>query len=102
MPYLDVRTPEEFAAGHAVGAVNIPFWFKTADGMVPNPDFVTKVQEAFPNTQEALVVGCRSGNRSAKACAQLEQEYSNLIDDAGGWLGWVEAQLPVEIPAKAL
>lgn len=32
LPYLDVRTPEEFASGHAVGAVNIPFWHKTADG----------------------------------------------------------------------
>ncbi|KAL8200354.1 hypothetical protein R6Q57_011693 [Mikania cordata] len=26
--YLDVRTPEEFAAGHAVGAINVPYLFK--------------------------------------------------------------------------
>jgi hypothetical protein len=24
----------------------------------------------------------------------LQEQYASLIDDAGGWLGWVQAQLP--------
>ncbi|WIA37716.1 hypothetical protein OEZ86_014598 [Tetradesmus obliquus] len=105
--YLDVRTPEEYADGHAVGAINIPFMVKGAEGqLVPNPDFLQQVQAAFPDRAEEIIVafpdraeeiivGCRSGNRSARAAGLLEQEqYSSLIDDAGGWLGWVEARLP--------
>ncbi|URE27117.1 RHOD [Musa troglodytarum] len=30
--YLDVRTEEEFSGGHAVGAVNIPYMFKSSSG----------------------------------------------------------------------
>uniref|UniRef100_A0A383W325 Rhodanese domain-containing protein n=1 Tax=Tetradesmus obliquus TaxID=3088 RepID=A0A383W325_TETOB len=94
--YLDVRTPEEYADGHAVGAINIPFMVKSAEGqLVPNPDFLQQVQAAFPDRAEEIIVGCRSGNRSARAAGLLEQEqYSSLVDDAGGWLGWVEARLP--------
>ena len=50
-------------------------------------------------TNQPTHQGCRSGNRSAKACAVLEAgelSYSNLTDDAGGWLGWVDAKLPTE------
>lgn len=95
--YLDVRTPEEYADGHAIGAVNIPFLVKSAEGqLVPNPDFLQQVQQAFPDKAEEIIVGCRSGNRSARAAGLLQQElqYQSLIDDAGGWLGWVEARLP--------
>uniref|UniRef100_A0A803R7G9 Rhodanese domain-containing protein n=1 Tax=Cannabis sativa TaxID=3483 RepID=A0A803R7G9_CANSA len=30
--YLDVRTPEEFSAGHAPGAVNIPYMYRVGSG----------------------------------------------------------------------
>lgn len=99
LPYMDVRTPEEYAAGHPVSAVNIPFWLKAPDGnMVPNPDFLRQVKERFPDAGEQIVVGCRSGNRSFKACTMLEEglRYSNLIEDTGGWLGWVDQKLPVQ------
>ncbi|KAF6253450.1 hypothetical protein COO60DRAFT_1703798 [Scenedesmus sp. NREL 46B-D3] len=95
--YLDVRTPEEYADGHAVGAVNIPLLFKSPEGqMTPNPDFLQQVQQAFPDKAEEIIVGCRSGGRSARATSLLEQElqYAALIDDTGGWLAWVEAKLP--------
>lgn len=39
--YLDVRTPQEFANGHAPKAINIPFWLKDSAGvMQPNPQFM--------------------------------------------------------------
>ncbi|XP_022775472.1 rhodanese-like domain-containing protein 15, chloroplastic isoform X2 [Durio zibethinus] len=31
--YLDVRTPEEFIAGHAPGAINIPYMYKVGSGV---------------------------------------------------------------------
>lgn len=93
--YLDVRTDEEFAEGHARGSINAPFMLKTAEGMQPNPDFLHVVKEKFPDADVKLVVGCRSGNRSSKACAALLQGgYINVKDHAEGYTGWVAAKLP--------
>lgn len=33
--YLDVRTAEEFSAGHAAGAVNVPYMFRVGSGFAP-------------------------------------------------------------------
>ncbi|CAI9111014.1 OLC1v1011147C3 [Oldenlandia corymbosa var. corymbosa] len=32
--YLDVRTPEEFSAGHAAGAINVPYMFRVGSGLL--------------------------------------------------------------------
>jgi rhodanese-related sulfurtransferase len=93
-PYLDVRTPEEFEEGHVKDAVNIPFMFKEAGTMVPNPGFLEAVTETFNDKDSAIVVGCRSGARSAKACdAMKEAGYSNLTDVEGGYDAWKAAGL---------
>jgi phage shock protein E len=60
-PFLvDVRTPEEFAAGSVKGAVNIP---------------LDKVQERISEFKDKknIVTFCRSGQRSAKAIAILNE-----------------------------
>jgi len=57
---LDVRTPEEFAAGHLKNAVNIP---------VNDTDFEAKVSK-FDKTQVVMVY-CRSGHRSVMASGKL-------------------------------
>lgn len=60
-PFLvDVRTPEEFAAGSVKGAVNIP---------------LDKVQERISEFKDKknIVTFCRSGQRSAKAIAILKE-----------------------------
>eukprot|EP00877_Chromochloris_zofingiensis_P007851 jgi/Chrzof1/3319/Cz12g20230.t1 len=92
--YLDVRTPEEFAAGHAPGAVNIPLMFKGPQGMSPNPDFMDEVRSQFPDVEQQLLVSCKAGTRSAKASSLLQQTYPNLADATKGWDGWVAANLP--------
>lgn len=53
---IDVRTPEEFAAGHVEGAVNID---------IHSPDFASQIQQLDP--QGNYAVYCRSGNRSTQA-----------------------------------
>jgi phage shock protein E len=70
---IDVRTKEEFDAGHLEGAINIP-WEET-----------TSLMAAIgSDKQRPAVLYCRSGNRSGKAIAVLEKKgYSNLFN-AGG------------------
>jgi rhodanese-related sulfurtransferase len=85
--YLDVRSVPEFESGHVPGAYNIPLMHKGPVGMQPNPEFEARVEATF-DKQQALVVGCRSGARSARAAAVLAQRgFETLYDHAGGWAG---------------
>lgn len=102
--YLDVRTPEEFAAGHPAGARNVPvFLIDPATGRPrPNPEFVAVVQRRFP-AGTRLLVGCQSGMRSQRACELLaEVGYTDLANVQGSFggtpdvPGWRDAGLPVE------
>jgi rhodanese-related sulfurtransferase len=87
-PYIDVRTPAEFAEGHPEGAVNIPIFFMGPGGMQPNPEFLNVVKKHF-DPADALVVGCRSGGRSARACELLARHgwEGRLVNVAGGFHG---------------
>ncbi|KAI7836588.1 hypothetical protein COHA_009549 [Chlorella ohadii] len=78
--YADVRTPEEFAAGHPPGAVNVPVFLKQNGQMVPNPQFQQQFEKAFPDKDAQL---CAAG-------------YSNLTNVEGGYQAWTGAGLPVE------
>jgi rhodanese-related sulfurtransferase len=93
-PYLDVRTPGEFAAGHPPGAINVD-WL----GSVGPEDFVAKVKQVLPDAK-SIVVGCKSGRRSASACSALAASgYAaggSLVDVEGGFDAWSAAGLPVE------
>lgn len=85
--YLDVRSVEEFAAGHATGALNVPIAHKGAMGMSPNEDFL-RVVEAHVSSDQRVVVGCKMGGRSARACEMLVAAgYTNLKNIDGGYGG---------------
>jgi arsenate reductase len=85
--YLDVRTTEEFAAGHARASVNIPIFFLTPEGRTLNEEFVTQVEAQFPKATP-LVLGCASGGRSRKACELLaEAGFATLANCDGGFQG---------------
>lgn len=67
---IDVRTPDEYAAGHLDGAVNID---ATA------PGFRDELGDL--DTDAAYLVYCRSGNRSAAAAAVMaELGFTNVTD----------------------
>ena len=96
--YLDVRTENEFSAGHPAGAFNVPF---------PGPKFLATVKAVFP-VDSKLVVGCMAGGRSMKAAAELEAAgYSNLVDQTAGFggrpdaKGWAGENLPTSSGAPA-
>ncbi|MCC6213676.1 MAG: rhodanese-like domain-containing protein [Polyangiaceae bacterium] len=105
--YVDVRTPEEFEAGHVPGALNVPWAFQGAGGMRANPEFLEVMRAAF-GREEHLLLGCRSGVRSRHAAEALVQVgFTNLAElvtgyegkrDAFGRLlpGWAPSGLPTE------
>ncbi|MGK2316524.1 rhodanese-like domain-containing protein [Gordonia rhizosphera] len=70
---IDVRTPEEYAAGHLQGARNID---------VSSPTFVEMIS-TLP-TDDPYVVYCRTGNRSAQAVAIMRSQGFTDVTDAGG------------------
>ena len=87
--YLDVRTVDEFEAGHAPGAFNVPFAVidRELGRMVPNPDFCGVVKKNF-DASATLVVACAAGGRSMHACEALAGEgYTQLVNMHGGFSG---------------
>ncbi|MCP3917191.1 MAG: rhodanese-like domain-containing protein [bacterium] len=46
---MDVRTVEEYEAGHVPGAFNIPYAFRGAVGMELNPNFVRATSRSTSN-----------------------------------------------------
>jgi rhodanese-related sulfurtransferase len=83
---LDVRTPEEFAAGHVPGAINVPH------------DTLEARLSSLPDLHDRdVVVYCRSGRRSALALDVLKHHgYSRLLHLAGDMEAWTQASRPVE------
>ncbi len=100
--YLDVRTPEEFAAGHAPSAINIPILFMSpATGRSANPLFLEACRKFVPQ-DVPIIVGCLSGNRSMQAITIMRGEgWTQLANLVGGFLGgpglagWTQCNLPV-------
>jgi len=85
--YVDVRTAEEFAAGHPEGAVNVPLMHQAPAGMEPNPDFLAVMEKAFAK-DAALIVGCKMGGRSARAAQALAGAgFTRVLDQRAGWDG---------------
>jgi len=90
--YLDVRTPAEFQAGRPPGAINIPVAQINARGqMALNDSFLTVVAANIaPGTN--LLLGCRTGQRSAIAQEMLHQAgYTNTANVDGGFSGITDA-----------
>jgi len=87
---IDVRTPAEFGAVHAKGAVNIPL-----DKLEPS-------SLAYCNNDPVYLI-CKSGVRARKAMEKLAQSgFTNTFEVEGGTDGWLKAQLPVQKGRKAL
>jgi len=86
--YLDVRSVPEFEAGHPTRAINIPLMhFAPGTGMSPNPDFAAVVEGSLAKDAK-LVVGCKTGGRSARACELMTQMgYFNVANVRGGFVG---------------
>ena len=74
---LDVRRPDEFAAGHIPGAINMP-----------NESIGTAEIPELPNKDQLIMVYCRSGRRSKEASEKLVKLGYTSIVEFGGILDW--------------
>lgn len=73
---IDVREADEFAEGHLPGAINLPL-----------SDFLERYGELDKDKSYHII--CRSGARSAQACAFLEEEGYDVTNVAGGTIAWL-------------
>src|SRR5438067_4319972 len=70
---LDVRTPEEYSAGHIRGAKNID---------INSPDFEKQAGQLDNN--KTYLVHCAAGSRSARACSKLSKlNFTNCYNLLG-------------------
>ena len=72
---LDVREPDEWAAGHAPGATHLPM------------SELTGRMDELPDG-EPLYVICRSGGRSARVVAYLSGQGYPAVNVEGGMQAW--------------
>jgi rhodanese-related sulfurtransferase len=90
---LDVRSPEEFAAGHVPDAVNVPVTGKGSGTFEKTVGAIDKSKQ--------VLVHCRSGVRSAKAVEKMSaMGFEHLVEMPGGWVAWNEAGKPIEKGSK--
>ena len=76
---LDVRTEQEYIAGHIPGAI-----------VIPNETIGTEDIPQLPDKDQLIMVYCRSGNRSKQASDKLVKlGYTNIIEFGGinSWPG---------------
>lgn len=77
---LDVRTPEEFSAGHLARAVNLD---------LRAPDFPAQLSTLDRNQRYAVY--CHSGNRSGQALEQMQAAgFTQVSDLSGGITSWTQ------------
>ena len=75
---VDVRTPEEFQAGHIPGAI-----------LVPLQQLGQLAGKSLADKDKPYLIYCRSGRRSSVAAKQLAgMGYTDLTNMLGGIIDW--------------
>ena len=71
---IDVRTRQEFLEGHLDGAILIPYY-----------EIESKIKGVVPDNNKTIIVYCKNGGRSQKACSSLKKlGYSDIYNLKGG------------------
>jgi rhodanese-related sulfurtransferase len=83
---VDVRSAEEFATGHLIGAKHVAL-----------EQLSTALSQTIPDKKRPLILVCASGMRSQKAQRMAAQMgYEQVHSLGGGVRNWQEANLPLE------
>jgi rhodanese-related sulfurtransferase len=83
---LDVREPAAYAAGHILGARNLPL-----------AELDKRAGELDKYKAKPVIVHCDTGNAAARAVGQLKARgFTNVVSLAGGFRAWLQGGLPVE------
>lgn len=70
---LDVRSKSEYSGGHIQGSINIPL------------DQLSGKLSQLKNKNQAVIICCASGMRSASAKALLQRKGYTQVLNGGGW-----------------
>src|SRR5579871_4654810 len=86
---VDVREPEEWAAGHIPGAKHVPKSY-----------LESRIEGAVPDRGQHVVLYCASGNRSAWAARTLLDDlgYEHVESMTGGFTLWKDRGYEVDFP----
>ena len=91
--FIDVREPDEFAAGHVPGARSFPRGFLEVRADLEHP----KRDAWLAQRDRPLVLYCGGGHRSALAAKTLqEMGFTQVVSLTEGWAGWTKRGHPVE------
>ena len=84
--FVDTREDNEWAKGHAQGAIHL------GKGIIERD-----IEATISDKNADIVLYCGGGFRSALVAEALQKMgYTNVSSMDGGWRGWCEAGLPIE------
>jgi molybdopterin/thiamine biosynthesis adenylyltransferase/rhodanese-related sulfurtransferase len=82
---IDVREPNEWDEAHLAEAEH-----------VPQGELLERIDELAPDTDQRVLLYCRTDNRSSRAADALQSlGYGNVGVIEEGIVGWLDAELPV-------
>ena len=82
---LDVRENKEYQGGHILNSIHIP-----------QSALAKRITELEKYKSRPIIVGCRSGHRSAHACGLLKKQgFETVYNLSGGVMAWQSANLPL-------
>jgi len=82
---LDVREDSEFVEGHILDSIHIPLGALSS-----------KIKNLEKYRQHPIIISCRSGNRSSRACHILKKnEFEQVFNLKGGITAWETSGLPL-------
>jgi rhodanese-related sulfurtransferase len=79
---VDVRSAQEYAAGHIPGALSVPV-----------EEIESRIEDF--HTDDPVLLVCQSGQRAGIACELVRQRMPGIAVLEGGTQAWCEAGLPV-------
>jgi len=83
---LDVRSPQEYAAGHVPGAINLP-----------HTSVASQIKTLQKHKNETIVLYCKSGHRASIAEQTLtDAGFKQLLHLDGDMDGWQAGNYPIE------
>ncbi len=87
---VDIRPAERYAAGHIIGAVNIPA-----------AELDARAGEVAKKKDRPVLVCCETGTGAARAAAALRKaQFSTVVRLQGGMAAWERENFPIERRAE--
>ncbi len=82
---VDVREDKEYQTGHIKDSIHIPLG-----------SLASRISEIEKHKNKNVILSCRSGSRSGRACGILKKNgFEQLHNLRGGILAWENENLPV-------